>query len=117
MTFTAALLAALDEPVRRYFTHAIRDGAELATGVKLTMTGRIKVGLWLPFHARHECDGRSFAWRARIGLGPLTALAVVDRFAQGAGSMEGRLLFTATPESVLIATIGPRRSWRARDGA
>jgi hypothetical protein len=90
--FTASLLAGLDEPVRRYLSHSIRGGAELGAGVRLTMTGRIKVGLWLPFSAWQECDGRSFAWWARVGLGPLTALAVVDRYAQGVGSMDGRLL-------------------------
>jgi hypothetical protein len=90
--FTACLLTGLDEPVRRYLSHAIRDGAELGAGVRLKMAGRIKVGLWLSFSARQECDARSFTWRARVGLGPLTALAVVDRFAQGAGSMDGRLL-------------------------
>jgi len=137
-TFTGSLLAGLDEPVRRYFTHSIRDGAELGTGVKLTMTGRIKLGLWLPFHARQECDGRSFAWRARIGLGPLTALGVVDRFAQGAGSMEGRLLgrvklFQAEDENTTRSSAGrsaleavytpasllPQRgvTWRAESGS
>jgi uncharacterized protein DUF6544 len=90
--FTASLLAGLAEPVRRYLSHAISEGTELGTGVSLTMTGRIKVGLWLPFSARQECDGRSFAWRARVGFGPLTALAVVDRFGQRGGSMDGRLL-------------------------
>lgn len=30
--FEAGLLDGLDEPVRRYFAHAIRDGAELAGG-------------------------------------------------------------------------------------
>jgi hypothetical protein len=89
--FTASLLAGLDDPVRRYLGHAIADGAELPAGVRLTMTGRIKVGPWLAFSALQECDGRSFAWRARVGLGPLTALTVVDRFAAGAGSMHGRL--------------------------
>ena len=89
--FTASLVAGLAEPVRRYLSHAIGDGAELGAGVSLTMTGRIKVGLWLPFRARQECDGCSCAWRARVGFGPLTALAVVDRFAEGLGSVEGRL--------------------------
>jgi hypothetical protein len=42
--FTASLLAGLDDPVRRYLGHAIADGAELSAGVRLTMTGRIKVG-------------------------------------------------------------------------
>ena len=80
-----------DEPVRRYLAHALRDGAT-AGGVRLTMTGRIKVGAWLPFTATQECDGRSFNWRARVGAGRLTLLTVVDRFAGGAGSTEGRLL-------------------------
>ena len=109
--FTASLLAGLDEPVRRYLGHAIRDGAEPGARVSLTMTGRIKVGLWLAFSARQECDGRSFAWRAGVGLGPLTALAVVDRFAQGAGSMEGRLfgrlrLFRADGENTSRSAAG-----------
>jgi hypothetical protein len=105
------LLAGLEEPVRRYLSHAIGDGAELGTGVSLTMTGRIKVGLWLPFRARQECDGRSFAWRARVGFGPLTALAVVDSFAEGLGSMEGRLvgrvkLFEADDENTSRSAAG-----------
>ena len=111
MRFTASLLAGLDEPVRRYLRHAIRDGAEVGAGVSLTMTGRIKVGPWLAFSARQECDGRSFAWRAGVGLGPLKALAVVDRFAKGAGSMEGRLfgrlrLFRADDENTTRSSAG-----------
>jgi hypothetical protein len=107
--FTASLLAELDEPVRRYLSHAIRDGAELGAGVSVTMTGQIKLGLWLPFRARHECDGRSFAWRARVGFGPVTVLAVVDRFAEGAGSMDGRLfgrikVFRADDENTTRST-------------
>jgi hypothetical protein len=75
------------------------------------MTGRIKVGLWLPFSARQECDGRSFAWRARVGVGPLTVLAVVDRFAHGRGIMDGRLfgrirLFHAEDENTTRSAAG-----------
>jgi hypothetical protein len=87
--FGPELVAGLDEPVRRYFIHAIADGAPLG-GVRMTMRGRIKAGAWLPFTAEEECDARSFEWRARVGLGPLTLLRVVDRFADGAGSTEGR---------------------------
>jgi hypothetical protein len=77
--FDPALLAGVDEPVRRYFAHAIREGARLSTAMHLTMAGRIKVGAWLPFTARQEIDGRSFVWRARVGAGPLTLLQVTDR--------------------------------------
>jgi hypothetical protein len=90
--FTADQLAGLDDPVQRYFTHAISDGAPLTTGVRMTMSGRIKVGLWLPFTAEQTVDGRSFEWRARVGLGPLTPLRVTDRYADAAGHTEGRLL-------------------------
>jgi hypothetical protein len=34
------MLAGLDEPVRRYFTHAINDGAALPKGVHMAMSGR-----------------------------------------------------------------------------
>jgi hypothetical protein len=89
--FEASLVRDLDEPVRRFFTHAIRDRAALAGGVRLTMAGRVKAGAWLPFTAEQTVDGRSFAWRARVGWGPVTPLQVLDRYADGAGSTEGRL--------------------------
>jgi hypothetical protein len=69
--FSADMLAGVDEPVRRYFTHTITDGAPLPDGVHMAMRGHIKVGLWLPFTAEQTVDGRSFAWRARVGRGPL----------------------------------------------
>jgi hypothetical protein len=90
--FTSDMLAGLDEPVRRYFSHAISDGAALMNGVRITMSGSIKVGLWLPFTAEQTVDGRSFEWRARVGRGPLTPLHVTDRYADAAGRTEGRLL-------------------------
>jgi len=90
--FTSDLLADLEEPVRRYFSHAISDGAPLPNGVRMAMSGRIKLGLWLPFTAEQTVDGRSFTWRARVGRGPLTPLRVSDQYADAAGSTEGRLL-------------------------
>lgn len=85
------MLAGLDEPVRRYFRHAIADGAPTGAAVGLRMTGRIRVGRWLPFTAAQRIDARSFTWRARVGLGRLTLLRVVDGYADGAGEMEIRL--------------------------
>jgi hypothetical protein len=81
----------VQEPVQRYFRHAIRDGAVLPRRTRLTMHGQIKAGAWLPFSAEQESDISSFAWNARVGVGPLTVLRVVDRYADGSGSMEGRL--------------------------
>ena len=90
------MLAGTDEPVRRYFSHAIGDGAALPIGVRMAMSGRIKVGLWLPFTAEQTVDGRSFTWRARVGRGRLTPLRVIDRYADAVGSTEGRLLGRVT---------------------
>jgi hypothetical protein len=44
--FASDTLAGLDERVRRYFSHAISDGASLPRGVRTAMSGRIKVGPW-----------------------------------------------------------------------
>jgi hypothetical protein len=88
--FDPAVLARLDEPVRRYFTHAISEGAAV-TGVRVTMAGRIKVARWLPFSAEEDCNGRSFAWRARVGWAPVTLLNVVDHYGNGAGGTDVRL--------------------------
>jgi hypothetical protein len=89
--FDAAVLAGLDEPVRRYFTHALRDGAPLARGARLRLVGTIKVGAWLQFDSVWEGDGRCFCWRATCGPGPLRPLRVHDQFADGVGFMDIRL--------------------------
>src|SRR5215468_4046217 len=80
------------EPVRRYLAHAVPSGEAGVPGVRLTMSGRIKVGIWLPFAATQRCDGKSFLWCASVGLGPLRPLDVTDRYENGEGSMTGKLL-------------------------
>jgi hypothetical protein len=90
--FDPASLAALDEPVRRYFTHAIAEGSAVRTGVRLTMAGRIDVGRWLAFTAEQEFLGHAFTWRARAGWGPFKPLHVVDAYREGAGSTDGTVL-------------------------
>jgi hypothetical protein len=89
--FDAAVLAGLDEPVRRYFTHALTDGAPLARRARLRLGGAIKVGVWLRFDSVWEGDGRGFSWRATCGPGPLRLLRVHDQFADGVGIMDIRL--------------------------
>lgn len=81
-SFSAAEVAGLDEPVRRYLTAAITDGTPLAVSARLRMRGRIRLGRWVPFRARQILSPHDgFVWRAR-------AAALVrgfDRYADGRG--------------------------------
>jgi hypothetical protein len=90
--FDPSTLGSCDEPVRRYFTHAIAQGTTLQPRMTLLMHGRIKpLGLWLPFTARQECDGSSFTWRAQVPR-HVRLLTVTDSYDNGHAAMEGRLL-------------------------
>ena len=105
--FTATALDGLDAPVRRYFRHAIAEGALLHRGVRLTMRGQVKVGAWLPFTAEETCDGISFEWRARVGR----LLTVVDRYADGAACTRGllfgrRTLFSSDDANTIRSAAG-----------
>jgi hypothetical protein len=88
--FEPGLVSDLDEPVRRYFSHTLAPGAGLGHGLSLTMEGRIKAGIWMPFEAEWRGDGRSFEWRARAGR-PLHPLHVLDHYAEGNGGRDIRL--------------------------
>jgi hypothetical protein len=85
------VFAGVEEPVRRYLLHALGEESAPVTGVRLTMIGRINVGRWLTFTAEQEFSGRAFTWRARAGWAHFKPLHVVDRYASGAGSTDGRL--------------------------
>ena len=89
--FDPGCLEALDEPVRRYFSHALASDAPLSPAMRLHMTGRINVGIWMPFDAEWEGDGRSFRWSATSGPLGLPLLRVVDQFAEEHGRMDIRL--------------------------
>lgn len=89
--FDASVLSSCDEPVRRYFTHAIAHETPLEPCMRLRMTGRIKVGLWLPFTAQQDCDGSSFIWRAQVPR-HVRLLTVTDSYDNGRAAIDGRLL-------------------------
>lgn len=90
--FELGRIEGLDEPVQRAFRRALSRGTVLRDRVRLTMAGRIKIGPWLAFTAVQDFSGHAFAWRARAGIGPFKPVQVVDRYADGAGSTNGRLL-------------------------
>jgi hypothetical protein len=87
-TFCEAEIAALDEPVQRYFRAAIAQGTPLFTAARISMRGHIKIGRWVPFHATELLAPMAgFLWRA-------TAAGVIsgfDRYVSGEGRMQWRL--------------------------
>jgi len=87
-----ATLEDLDEPVRRYFAHAIAEGAPLVEGVHVRLRGQIRLGTWLPFTSEQDSFPTAFTWRARVTAGPLTLFRATDRLVEGAGSVDARLL-------------------------
>jgi len=87
--FGEAELEGLPGPARRYLRASIAPGTPLATSARLRMRGRIKVGRWLPFHARQVLEPESsFQWTARAS----GVLSGFDRYADGQGEMCWKLL-------------------------
>jgi hypothetical protein len=108
--FDASALSSCDEPVRRYFTHAIAHGAPLEPRMRVRMKGRIKLGVWLPFTARQDCDGSSFVWRAEVPR-HVPFLAVTDSYRDGRATIDGRLLgairmFHSDDQNILRSAAG-----------
>jgi hypothetical protein len=109
-TFDAKSVEALDEPVRRYLTHATAHGAPIAP-VHMQMEGKIRIRRWRRFSASESCDGRSYRWDARLRVGPITVLEVVDTFGAGKGCTDGLLfghmkLFHAGDENTARSAAG-----------
>lgn len=86
--FTEDTIAELDEPVRRYFLHAIKPGTQLATHVELEMSGSFRLkpdADWLPMKAWQIISRLpGFVWKANIGKGLLN-FSGADYYSQGKG--------------------------------
>lgn len=78
----------LPEPVARYFRAAIAPGTPLATGARIEMRGRIRLGRWIPFAGTEViAPGSGFVWAVRAG--PISGY---DRYVDGEGEMRWKLL-------------------------
>jgi len=89
MVFAESELEGLPGPVRRYLRAAITPGTPLVTAARLRMDGHIKVGRWLPFHARQTLDPHhGFQWTARAA----GVISGFDRYQDGRGEMRWKLL-------------------------
>ena len=63
--FTESEIEGLPAPAQRYLRAAIAPGTPLAVAARLRMRGQIKVGRWVPFHAREDLAPLAgFRWTA-----------------------------------------------------
>lgn len=93
--FDARMVRGLPEPARRYLLHAIAPGTPLATSVRLTMPGAIRLtahGDPLPMSSEEMLvPERGYVWRARVGRG-LMRIRGYDRLVDGEAEMRWWLL-------------------------
>ncbi len=112
--FTEDTIANLEEPVRRYFLHAIEPGTPLADRVELTMSGSFRLvpdGEWLPMQATQIISmSPGFVWKAKIGRG-LSRFSGADYYSRDRGQMKFSLwglipLVDAHNDNITRSSIG-----------
>lgn len=88
--FTKNMVANLDEPVQKYFLHAIKLGTPIAAGVELEMSGSFRLkpdADWIPMQASEIISqSPGFVWKAKVGKG-LGELRSADYYSKGKGKM------------------------------
>jgi hypothetical protein len=94
---TAADLAGLPAPVRRYLTYARIVGREPIRTVRLKQRGAMRRGEgqgWIPLVAEQyfTADPPAFLWHGTLHLAPLVSLSGTDTYADGHGTMVIRAL-------------------------
>ena len=89
--FELSRVAALPPGAQRYLRHAIAAGTPMASAVRLTMHGEIKLKQWNAFKAEEVIHwGRGFMWRATVRMG-WAFMRGGDSFVDGTGAMRWRL--------------------------
>ncbi len=93
---TAAMLASLPEPVRRYLEFSGVVGKPLIRTVTVKQTGKIRQSSekpWMRFRATetYSLDPPGFVWKAKAYRGGLPLLTVRDSYVEGRGGMRVRL--------------------------
>ena len=93
--FTPEMIDNLDEPVQKYFLHAIAPGTPLAKYVELEMSGSFKPkpdADWLPMEASQIIStSPGFVWKAKIGKG-LAKFRGADYYSENKGRMKFSIL-------------------------
>lgn len=92
-------VAALPDPVRRYFQRVLREGQRPIRGARVVQRGTFRSrdtdpdpeAGWSPFRAiqRFTAAPPGFVWDARIRMAPLVSVRVRDGYVTGHASMRG----------------------------
>jgi hypothetical protein len=87
----------LPEAARRWLVSARIAGKPRPRTVRLRQEGRFRLGAdrpWLPFRAEqyYTTEPAGFVWFARMRAAPLVIISVRDRYFDGRGSIDARLL-------------------------
>jgi len=92
-------LEGLPEPVKGYFNKVMKEGQPYIDTVRLKQRGEFRVGgdnssPWRSFTAtqHYSINPPGFIWDAEIDFFPLVPVRVVDRYKNGEGSLQGKLL-------------------------
>ena len=96
-TFLMGDVKSLPSPVRRYFQYALKDGQPIVGSVRIAMNGAFKMkeaDQWIPFEANQYLSTKepSYVWHATLRPLPYLWTEARDKFYQGRGSSENRLL-------------------------
>jgi len=87
--FTGAELEGLPDAVQRYFQRAIEPGTPRARTALIRMSGRLRIGRWLPFRGSEVLTPhRGFVWWARTA----GIISGSDRYVDGVGELEWKLV-------------------------
>jgi hypothetical protein len=90
--FASDTLARFPVTAQRYLSHAIAPGAPLASAVRLSMHGEIRLKQWFPFRAEQLIrPERGLIWQATVRMHGLPVIGF-DRLIDGAAQMRWRLL-------------------------
>jgi len=89
-------LAALPEPVVRYFRMVLKDGQPMIHSARLTQSGHFRMspaGAWKPFIAEQNVsiNPPGLQWNARIRIAPLISVRVCDSYIAGKASMRAKI--------------------------
>ncbi|HET8525393.1 MAG TPA: DUF6544 family protein [Actinomycetota bacterium] len=130
----------LPEPVRRWLRASNVIGTAFPVTVRLRQHGEFRMGKgkgWMPFHAEeyYSTDPPGYVWKATFRMAPFVSVTGRDRYADGHGSIEMRVLSLAPvarhagsglDQGALLrflnetmwfpaAVLAPYISWEARD--